>query len=206
MPKNNALFVGLLLVMLLITQGCAPAPQPTAVPTNTPLLPTATIMQPTATSTITPTPQPPAVLSMCPYPENCPDAVDIYKYVNGEVLAGVENEVSIPADKVVVFRVAWVATDDATLEQNLPYLTYFFEIDGNSYFDPNFMARGQVRNKNNPTVLNSSQSYGVQASGWKIGEVHRVRIGITVNETINDGFSDTLAGTTIEYIYLITPQ
>lgn len=172
---------------------------PTA--TNTPT-PTIT---PTATSTATPTPLPAVNLESCAFARYCGDVASIFDYVEQEVPQGEEYYIEIPFEDKVNFSVGWIAIDEATLAENIKHIHFFFEIDGQSYYDDRFVAQDITYTVENPDPGYPSIFMGVATSDWTVGEPHQIRFGYEFDAEIFDGWDTFPAGTRTEYIFWVTP-
>ena len=208
----------LLVLSLFLLAGCGskklPLPRlfasdtPTPAPTLTPLpvyrsfTPTHT---PAATDTPTLTPTPPASLSPCAFAETCPEAVNIRDLVDGELVSGGTYEVEVPYDIPVYFRTAWTAIDDATLAMNMQEMTFFFEIDGQSYLNEANIKTGYTQDPDDPTKTYSTVALGYVLENWKLDEPHTVRFGFTFANEIFDGWDNYPAGWLNEGTFVIIP-
>lgn len=175
----------------------------TPTPTDTP---TATVTPSvTPTSTATPTPLPAINLTPCAYLRYCPEASSIASFIDEELPDGEEYYVEIPPETDTYFSIGWVAKDEAALAENIKHIHFFFEIDGQSYYDERFTAQDVAYTVDNPDPGYPSIFTGIITSGWKIGEPHQIRIGYEFDAEIFDGWDTYPAGTRYEYTYLVMP-
>ncbi len=206
--KKLFLLISCFLILCLASSGCSavvslvegifatPTPTPTPTPTATPT--------PTTTPTPTATPKPPVSLDPCPHFSSCGNSYNINEFISSTIQSGVEYPVTIPYDVVISFHAGWIAQDDFTLQQNLKNMTPFLEVDGQSYFLEEFLDTEPYYDPNGYTY--ASSWVGVVIRGWKISEIHRIRLGYIINARITDGWYTYEPGTKIEYIYLVNPQ
>lgn len=195
MTKARRITALLSLCLLLgFTAACAlPAPVANLFSTKTPA------------SSPTPTAGPLSVVA-CPYPDDCPRAVQVYDLLPDGIATGVVNNVDVPTDKQVSFYMAWIARDYTILAQNLENMQFFFKVDGTDYWEDSFMAEPEPYvYEEEPDTEYASQWAGVALSGWEFGEAHEIRFGFTINEQINDGWDTFASGTVIEDVFAINP-
>ena len=207
MKRKSLLLLGLILLFSSFVSGCDKAasgiisilasPTPTA--TSTPAY-TAT---PTIIPSATATPRPPLTLIPCPGRGACADTIKISDLVEASIESGVEYPVTVPYNATVSIKAGWIAQDQSTLQQNLMNMTPFLEIDGQPYFVPAYL--GMEPYTDGDGNENFSSWIGVAFSGWKMGEVHRIRLGYTINQKLTDGWDVYEPGTVIEYLYIISP-
>ena len=176
----------------------------TKTPSQTPT-PTTTAT-PTATDTPSATPLPPLTLDPCPYTDMCPDAVADYELVPGDITPGVVYSVEVIYDRPVSFYTAWIAKDYNILSNNVEHIQFFIKIDGQKYWDDSFMAEPEPYVfRDEPDTEYAAQWVGVVLTDWKVGQPHQIRIGFTITEEINDGWSTYASGTVIEHVYAVNP-
>jgi len=198
MIRSRRLFlIAALCIMAASTLTCT-VPK-SIIPLFAPATPT-----PTLAPSATPTPLPPLNISPCPY--SCPPAVEIYEYFSGNIEVGVINSVDIPYDQPISFYTFWIAKDYTILAQNLEHMLFFVKIDGHDYWDNSFMGTPEPYTfQDEPNTEYASQWAGVQVSGWKVGESHEIRIGITFTDQVDDGWDTYASGTVFEELYSINP-
>ena len=167
----------------------------TITPTNTPL----------PTNTPMPTPTPAVFISPCATLEDCPYAGSIRDFVPEDADGGSVLEARVPFDTPLFIYYGWVALDDATLEQNMKEMKFFFEIDGNSYLNEADIKTSYTPDANDPSLIYSSVSLGYILENWKIDEPHTVRIGFRFENEVFDGWETYPAGTTFENTFSVIP-
>ena len=158
------------------------------------------------TKTPTPTPAPAVDLSPCAFAAYCPDVKNVLEYVEEEVEAGGTYFVNVPYELPLNFRVGWTVIDQDTLEQNLERMRFFFEIDGQSYFNEAYVVNDFVQDIQDPTLTYPAVALGYITDGWQVGQPHKVHIGFEFLEEVFDGWDTYPAGTLYEYTYFISPQ
>ena len=221
MPKNRFSTIIVLLLSLVTLTSCAskpafklpnflspktPTPTATATPTPLPVYKTFTpTFTPDATDTPTPTPTPPVNLNPCAFAAECPQAINILEFVEDEVLSGSQHEVEVPFNTPLYFHYRWTAIDEETLEDNMKAMSFFFNVDGQSYLLEEDIATGVVEDAGDPSVLLPAVAFGYILDGWEIGEPHVVHIGFTFLDEVFDGWDTYPAGTVFEVTYIINP-
>ena len=197
-----------LLVLISGVSGCAKQPDQ-IVPTqslleNTPLSVTVT---PTATDTLafTATPSPTVELSACVAVASCPEARAIDHLMQETLVSGSVAQVSFTADTAVRFVIGWPAIDETTLAQNLEHLEWIFSIDGQPYFDASWLKDGKSPNQYDDSKSYPGQWLGVKITGWQPGQTYFIRMGIKLDEPVNNGWQTFEAGDILLYSWFITP-
>ena len=171
--------------------GAEPTPTRTKRPTKT-SAPEATATL-AATPTATSTQRAPLSFEVCVFgEEECPDAVSAYDYLAEDQSSGEGVDLLIPSNQRIQIVEGWYAIDQATLDENLAHMQFFFTIDGKDYFQDNMMESGIYTDENG--VEYPGVWAGVVLDGWVVGESHRVELGFITDETINDGWGDYEAG------------
>jgi hypothetical protein len=197
MQKNSKLFTSAILVSLLIfTLACSLSPanlktklfKPTATNTST--------STPIPTKTLLPTKTPVSPLSLkgCVYQEDCPSAIDLSELLTSDPRTDSEMTVHFSLDKSAWLVTGWIAKDEATLTENLKHIHWIFEVDGQDYFNSGWEESGVVPDQENSSISYPGKWFGVEMTGWKVGESHQVRIGYQFTEGFNDGWQDHPAG------------
>ena len=158
---------------------------------------------PTNTPTPTATPLPAVNLNTCAYKRYCPEAHHISDYIETDVRAGEVYYVDIPHDLPVSFHVGWIAAMYDIMDQNKPHLHWIFELDGQDYYSEDFTVEDLTYNSD--CTIWPSIYTGVKTSGWVLGEHHKVVIGFTLDEAVNDGWDDYPAGYSALYTYIVNP-
>jgi len=175
---------------------------PTSTPTNTATF-TPTF---TRTATFTATVEPPIDLFGCTYNE-CPLSKTINDYLgeNNYPAVNVETPLTIPWTDTVHFYYSWCAVDQATLQDNLQKLEFYFTINDVSYINYLQDETFEVPDSTDPSLTQACYGIGGIASGWQIGEFYQVKIGTRMTSYVNDGWNDFAAGSDIGYIFGIVP-
>ena len=180
---------------LIATQ--TPAPTNTPVSTNTPIPPNITI--PAAT------PATPVTLYGCATTD-CPSAYTLTDYLgDGLAQPGIQTTVKIPWTQPIHIYYNWCATDRNILDTNLKNINFIFSIDEVSYVQSLQGEYYDVKNYKNVSLVDSCYGVGGLASDWKLGDPHRVRLGLEITADINDGKKDFPGGTSLAYDYLVVP-
>jgi hypothetical protein len=196
-----------------------PTPTLTPTPTETPtatitpsLTPTATATltyTPTAskTPTLTPTPLPPVTLAGCLSVDTCPDSQTINSFFaeGTQINYNVDYPITIPYTTKLRVYEAWCAIDKATLDQNLEKVSFTFNIDGVSYLNALKKDYTTMKDKTNPAKTYPCMAIGGVLSGWKIGEKHRIIVGLKIDGAIYDGWDNYKAETVNLHSYIINP-
>lgn len=182
-----------ILVLLLTILSCS-SPINSLFATSTP---TAS-RTPTSTRTPTITPLPPIDLYGCAYYEDCPDVPGLGEFIGGEIETGISYQVDVPYDTPARISTSWCSIDDATLDENLRSMEFIFTVDGISYINDI-----QIENRYNSQGY-SCVSAGVIMSGWEIGELREIVIGMTFIDEIFDGWDTYPPGTQI-YTFIVDP-
>lgn len=172
-------------------------PTSTNTPTSTPT--------PTATATATSTPLPPIFISACTYIEFCPGAIPLDDIIGSPASPIVMNNVQIPYDQTVRVIVGWIAKDQEHLQENLSHIKWTFSIDGQGYFSDQWLTNGTVPDEKDPSIEYPGTWFGVNMMGWKVGQPHFIRIGYTLDASVNDGWNDISGGYTLIYTYYVKP-
>jgi hypothetical protein len=206
--KNRSMIALLAAVVLLIAiSGCSAIPQavrnlfasatPTA--TNTPTATPTSTNTPTATAT----PLPAVSLEPCPYIRYCPDARGVWEFFNEDTLTDPVTVVEVPYDEPISFNLGWITAMYEQLDQNKQHMHWVLEIDGQDYYREDFTAEDLAYQDDGSTW--PSIYTGVITRGWVIGEPHTVRIGLSFDEAINDGWDDYPAGYEVVNEYIVNP-
>lgn len=172
--------------------------------TSQPTLPvTAT---PSATLTPTPTPEPARLTVLpCPdYPKDCPAAISATRFY--EIKAPYEYTFDVPSEIQLFVSTGWNTIDKATLEQNLPYVDFFLEIDGVDYYSDMYKSIIEKSDPDVPTRMNGYLYLNVVITGWVPHVAHTIRIGYEVTAPINDGWDDYEKGFDVEKILHVCPD
>jgi hypothetical protein len=91
------------------------------------------------------------------------------------------------------------------LEANLQHIRFVFAINDISYVD---VLKGEYfdsTNAQDATHTDSCYGMGGVASGWQAGQTQVIKIGLEVNDAINNGWYDFPAGTSQTNIFLMDP-
>ena len=194
--------VGLILLFVSFLSGCDKL---TSAIDDYLATPTSTVtVTPTRTVTPTATPPPPLTILACPVVGSCPVPNVISNYITSPIEPGITYPVTVPYEAAISFHAAWIARDRLILEQNLQNITPFFDIDGKPYYQPDFSTTQPYIDKDGNEY--AAAWVGAALSGWKIDEIHRIRLGFTINSRITDGWNLYEPGTVIEYIYQVDPE
>jgi C-terminal processing protease CtpA/Prc len=100
----------------------------------------------------------------------------------------------MPADKAI-WNFYWCAKDQATIDQNFQNITLQFILNGKDIPLDKFATLTGTMNGRECRI------YGMMLSSWPEGE-HHLKTLVTFNSSINDGYTDYLAGT-MEYDYAV---
>lgn len=143
-------------------------------------------------------------ITPCLYNSDCPDAVDLDDMLNAQQQASYE--VKLPYDTLLKLSNGWVAIDDKTLEENLAHIKWIFEVDGEDYYQPEYVVKGTVNTIQDSSVENSGAWLGVTIEGFSLNQTVTMVVGYTFSEAINDGWEDFPAGYTSTITYHFLPQ
>jgi hypothetical protein len=105
-------------------------------------------------------------------------------------------DISVSANQPVLLASGWCTTTKAILDQNLQYIQYLVEVDGQS------LDTSKLYQANLSSVSQSCKDFSGIIRAWPIGK-HTIKISMRVDAKINDGWSDYPAGDYAE-IYNIT--
>ncbi len=191
------------IVLLFITMGCnllsgglanlgaTETPTRTRRPTKTATPEATATLQPTAKATSTV--RPAISFTSCAFrSEECPDAVSVHEFLAEDQSTADGLDVVIPFDQKIHVVEGWYAIDQATLDENMSHIQFFFTIDGKDYFQE-FMAESGIFTDDNG-VEYPGVWVGVVLEDWMVGESHRVELGFITDAAINDGWGDYEAG------------
>lgn len=167
-------------------------PQPTQALTATP------------TTTSTPEVQRLTVLPCPDYPKDCPAAISATRFY--EIKAPYEYTFDVPSEIQLFVSTGWNTIDKATLEQNLPYVDFFLEIDGEDYFSELYTSVIEKSDPDVPTRMNGYLYLNVVLTGWEPHVAHTIRIGYEVTAPINDGWDDYETGFDVEKVLHVCPD
>jgi len=174
-----------LVMYVTATPGAAAAPLPAAAPTQEPY---------TGLS----------VLPCASPPGDCPEAVnarDFYEIKKPPFIYSFD----IPVDTRLFVSTGWSAIDMATLEQNLPYIDFYLEIDGLDYYSELYTTKVEEPDADDPSKMNGLFHLNVVVSGWQAHLPNTIRIGYVVTAPLNDGWDDYDTGFELERVLLICP-
>ena len=194
MKKNSRhMVVFLLVIVLSFSMGCSmisstldklkeinPFAEATATPTFTP--------QPTAT------PRAPVEIYACP-DLVCPEALLVDDLLGFPADDQDIYPVMVPLDKSVNLSMDWTVLDEATLQESLPDVKWIFTIDGQDYFQEDYVENTESFYEGDPTGYPAAW-LSVNLSGWEDGESHFVCIGLELQKDLSDGWVDLPAGHT----------
>ena len=201
--KSRILISFFLIVVFLLSISCSLIPAGVAdifaTKTNT------SVPTPTDIPTSTATPLPTVDFYSCRYSSDCPQAVGIGDYVNGEYNGSGYQVVSIPYDRVIHFSSSWIAKDNTILEKNIQSIKWVLKIDGIDYFTPDLLQAGVSRDKKGDGVAYPGMWLGVVLEGWEIDVAHEIEIGFILEEAVYDGWAITKAGTSFVTKYQLVP-
>ena len=208
MKANKVVCIVVLIVTLVLISSCSGMPKSVSglfaskTPTST-ITPTIT---PTATSTNTPTitPKPPLNIYPCIYGNLCPEAMSIEKLTDTSSLDYTVYDVEIPYMQPVRFSANWVALDQSTLDDNMAHIKWIFTVDGKEYAGDDWAQRGVTTFSDEPDTEYPGEWFGAVVADWKLGEIHEVAIGFSIDEDIFDGW-DTYEAGDYYSVYNITP-
>lgn len=200
--ERKLLLTGILVLLLVLGMSCSLVPRgiqnlfatKTPTPTNT----ATSTPTPTATLTPTKTPLPPLSLSGCVFLDTCPQAIWVNDIADIPVSRDYLNTIKVPVNQPVQLLQDWTTVDQALLNKSLPNIKWVFTVDGQDYFNPTWIEDGVVPDENNPSIEYPGKWFGVVMSGWQLGETHKVRIGIIIKQTADDGWG--VYGTGTEFI------
>lgn len=91
------------------------------------------------------------------------------------------------------------------LAENSPHIKWFFIIDGQDFFQQNWLEPGSFINYADPETWYPGYQWGVVMDGWQIGQSHMVEVGYVIDEEMSDGWYDYEAGYTYEVKLMIVP-
>ncbi len=210
MNRVRKLFLtGFLVLLLALGLSCSLVPSgiknlfatKTPTPTNT----ATSTPTPTVTPTPTKTPLPPLSLSGCVFIDTCPQAVWVNDIAAIPVTRNYLNTIKVPIDQPIQLLQDWTTVDQALLDKSLPNIQWVFKVDGQDYFNPNWIEDGVIPDENDPSIEYPGKWFGVVMDGWKIGETHRVEIGIIIKKTADDGWGVYDTGTEFITSYNFIP-
>ncbi len=142
-----------------------------------------------STATATKTPRPAVSFTSCAFrSDECPDAVSVVDFLKEDQSPADGVDVIIPFDQKIHIVEGWYAIDQATLDQNVSHMQFFFTIDGKDYYQDYMLEQGYYTDENG--VEYPGVWAGVALDDWTIGESHRIEIGFVTDATINDGWGD----------------
>jgi len=214
MKPNRVTRFLLLLVLLVTTLGCNLTDvikgDQEAEEQSSPL-----VMYVTATPGSAAAPLPAAASTQEPYtgltvlpcaspPGDCPAAVsarDFYDVVEPPFIYTFD----IPVDTQLFVSTGWGAIDMPTLEQNLPYIDFYLEIDGLDYYSELYTTKVEEPDVDDPSKMNGVFYLNVVVSGWQAHLPNTIRIGYVVTAPINDGWDDYDAGFEVERVLHVCP-
>ena len=153
-------------------------PRPTLPPTVTPPA--------TPTPTATPEPADVTVMPYPNYPDDCLAAVSANRFY--EVAPPYEYTFDIPSGTQLFVSTGWGSIDKATLEQNMPYVDFFLEIDGEDYFDETLTSIVEEPDPDVPGRMNGILYLNVVVTGWEPQQPHTISIGYVTSAPLNDGW------------------
>ncbi len=208
MHQSSRSFLPLLIIFIIILSGCNSLPAPIArlLASETPTpLPTSTPTSLPVYHTFTPTPLPAIQLSSCAFPEDCPDVLNAWAFVEADVESGGVYTIDVPYDQPIVFRASWISLDDETLEANMNFMRFFFEVDGQSYLKHDYITKGFKVDLEDPSLMYPMVSMGYLTEDWQVGEDHTVYYGFEFVRDVFDGWEAYPAGTIYEYTYIVNP-
>ncbi len=112
--------------------------------------------------------------------------------------------VMVPFDKPVNLSMDWTVLDEATLQESLPYVKWIFTIDGQDYFQEDYVEISETFYEDDPTAYPAAW-LSVNLDGWQVGEPHVVTISLELQEDVSDGWVDLPAGHTYIKQYKLIP-
>jgi hypothetical protein len=200
----------ILVCVLIISVSCALVPKsiqqiftsPTPTSTNTPT-PTATS---TSTPTATSTPTNPLFVKPCINSGDCWDSDWVDDLVANGVSSGNAYQVSFPFDRPERFLIDWSAIDEATLQENITHIKWIFRIDGQDYFNDQWLSYMSVTDRDDPSIERPAIWLDVSLSGWKLNQTHTIEIGYELTAPVNDGWDEYPKGDTFIYTYIANPS
>ncbi len=210
---RKLILLGLIFGLAVFLPGCAAVAEyfatQTPTPTETPT-PTATFTA-TATATHTPTPTatplPPVGITGCVLARACPEAQSIQSLfpAGAKAFFNMDMAVTIPFNTQLRVDEAWCALDQFTLDESLKHVGFVFSIDGVSYLNDLKKDATTLPDAKDSKTTYPCMGIGGVLSGWKVGETHKVVIGVKVVDTTFDGWEIQTAGTQKLHTYLINP-
>ncbi len=193
----------ILCLVLLLVAGCSSLPQGIQNLINT-KTPTSTIT-PTVTNTATATPLPPVSIAPCAKVGDCTSIISLYDYLVGSLDFESTNVIEIPYNQPVWIHEKWSSMNQDLLAENSPHIKWFFIIDGQDFFQQNWLEPGSFINYADPETWYPGYQWGVVMDGWQIGQSHLIEVGYVIDEEMSDGWYDYEAGYTYEVKLMIVP-
>ena len=168
--------------------------------------PQPTLPPPTPTPTATPTPEAARlVVTPCAdYPDDCPAAVNSRDFY--DPAPPFEYTFDIPSTTQLFVSTGWGAIDMATLQQNIPYVDFFLEIDGEDYYSDLYTSILEEPDVDNPAKMNGIIYLDVVISGWVPQQPHTITIGYTTTAPLNDGWEDYETGFEVKRVLHVCPD
>lgn len=194
----------ILSLILLMVLGCFSIPQGIQNLINT-KTPTITIT-PTATATATATPLPPISIAPCAKEEDCPSIVPLYDYLVGSLEFDSPNSIEIPYNQPVWIHEEWSSLDEELLAENFSHIRWFFKIDGQGFFQQNWLESGNFANYADSENMYPGYQWGAVLDGWEIGQSHLIEVGYVIDEAMSDGWYDYEDGYTHEVKLVVMPM
>ncbi len=161
---------------------------------------------PTQTPLPTATPKPPVLMAQCTENANCPDAVSIFDLVEGSIDFDAINYIDLPVNQSVWVNDIWNAIDNETMTENLPNILWFFQIDGQDFFQTSWLKPGEFEYYSEPDgALFPGYQWGVVLDNWKVGEAHQIEFGYVIDKAISNGWYDFDEGYTFVASFIVNP-
>jgi len=203
MKKNTRwIFIIILVLVFGLTMGCSMIPS-----TINKLKVINPFGKSTATATFNPlptaTPRAPVEVFACP-DLVCPDALLVDDLLGFPADDQNTYPVNLPKNATVNLSMDWTVLDEATLQHSLPYVKWIFTIDGQDYFQEDFVEITETLYDDDPTGYPSAWM-SVNLSGWQMGEPHVVAIGLELQNDLSDGWVDLPASHTYIKKYNLIP-
>ncbi|MBA4385562.1 MAG: hypothetical protein C0410_12560, partial [Anaerolinea sp.] len=161
---------------------------------------------PTSTPTATSTPVNPLSVKPCMVSGDCWDSDWVDDLVANGAKSGKIYQVTFPYDRPERFLTHWSAIDEATLQENLTHIVWIFRIDGQDYFNNQWLSYMSVSDRDDPSIERPAIWLDVSLSGWKLNKPHTIEIGYKLTAKTDDGWFEYEKGFTSIYTYIASPS
>jgi hypothetical protein len=129
------------------------------------------------------------------------DLNELTAYESGETY-----EVRVPYDTEVKMTNGWVALDDDTLAENLASIEWVLDVDGVSYYDPDYIVKDTAQMSAEDETEYPGAWIAVTVKGFNLNEPHVFTIGYYFKDAVYDGWESFPQGFTSTITYTILPQ